>query len=514
MSLKATSWAHSFFHGRAGLRGSYLAALLLVVPGEAYVESTHSTSPDAAPRMHWDSGPGIRVVGGSNSAAYAIAVDSHGSIYVAGETSQSRSQGDRGGKLDSSVNAFFTKLKSDGRTVVFTKIFGGSGDDIASGVAIDRDGNVYVTGDTSSPDFPVLGGVQSSLASAPDAFVTKFDSLGRLVYSTYLGGAGGDRAMGIGVDSVGQAYVAGYTHSTDFPVAHPYQPTFAGGNADAFIAKLSRDGSKLLYSTYFGGGNDRPDIATAIAVSPAGNAYVTGFTNSRDFPVVRPLQPFAGPTDVFVARLDENGTPVFSTFVGGNADDEAMALAIDNEGDVYVTGETESVAFPTTPNSFSTKCKAVATRGPMQFICEGGDVFVLKIQADGSRLVYSTLLRGNGFDVGRAIVAAADGGVFISGLTGSPDFPDGKHTVGKFNGGQYDAFLVELSSDGTSVSDAMFIGGSDDECGCAITLDEKGNPILAGYTSSPDFAWSRNAYSRTPIPPRGSRAAFIKRFRR
>src|SRR5205823_2264904 len=162
------------------------------------------------------------------------------------------------------------------------------------------------------------------------------------------------------------------------------------------------------------------DIGTAIAVDVDGNAYLTGFTNSRDFPTVKPLQPFRGPTDVFISKLNPSGSAlVYSTHLGGSADDEGMAIAVDASGNAYVTGHTESVDFPTTPGAFSTKCVAVHANIPIGDICSGGDAFVSKISPDGSTLAYSTYLNGTGFEVGRGIGVDSTGNAYVTGFTNS-----------------------------------------------------------------------------------------------
>ncbi len=352
--------------------------------------------------------------------------------------------------------------------------------------------------------------MQPALGGAADVFVAKLSADGsQLLYSTYLGGSGGERGQGIAVDASGNAYVTGYTHSTNFPTVNPLQGAFAGGNADAFVLKLNPSGSALIYSTYLGGGNDRPDIGTAIAVDSAGNAYVTGFTNSVDFPTVKPLQPFRGPTDVFVAKLNPGGSVLlYSTHLGGGADDEGMGIAVDASGNAYVTGHTESLNFPTTAGAFSTSCVAVPVRIPIGDICSGGDAFISKLSPDGSALVYSTYLNGRRFEVGRGIAVDSAGSAYVTGFTGSPDFPSVNPLQKAFGGGDFDAFVVKLNPGGSMLTYSTYLGGSGDDGGYGIAVDAAGSAYVTGFTGSPDFP------TRNPLPraSRGFRDVFVAKI--
>src|SRR5205823_3916728 len=220
-------------------------------------------------------------------------------------------------------------------------------------IAIDSEGYAYVTGFTDSADFPTKNAYQSSLAhaGAENAFVTKLNKDGTgLVYSTYLGGSVQDDATGIAVDAHGRASVTGYTDSPDFPTKNAYQSTNQG-SYDAFVTKLSSSGSSLVYSTYLGGSDF--DAGGSIAVDWAGNAYVTGDTSSAHFPTTPGAFQTTyggGADDVFVTKLNANGSLVYSTYLGGELDDYANNIAVDSNGQTYVTGFTNSMFFPTTPD--------------------------------------------------------------------------------------------------------------------------------------------------------------------
>jgi Beta-propeller repeat len=245
-------------------------------------------------------------------------------------------------------------------TLTYSTYLGGNGSDRAAGIAIDSSGNAYVTGGTTSTNFPTAAPLRSTSGGNQDAFVAKLNSSGNgLIYSTYLGGSGGmagspETGTAIAVDATGAAYVTGATSSSDFPVtAGALQTTNLGGGDDAFVSKLNPAGSALVYSTYLGGSS--VDYATGIAVDFAGNAYVTGYTASYDFLSLRALQPGnAGSYDTFLSKLNPAGTSlVFSTYLGGTASDAGSAVAVDSLGNVYVAGLTQSGNFPL-QNAFQT----------------------------------------------------------------------------------------------------------------------------------------------------------------
>lgn len=456
-----------------------------------------------------------RLGGQGNTSGQAIAVDAAGNIYVTGDTLavnfpiKKAIQRKAGGSTD----VFVTKLTTDGK-LLYSTYLGGSGADVGYGIAVDSQGNAYITGDTMSVDFPTVSPLQRSFGGIVDAFIAKLSPDGStLLYSTYIGGSAGDRGQGIAVDHEGNAYVTGFTYSTNFPVTNPILAAFTDDNVHAFVLKLNSNGSKLIYATYLGGGNDRPDIGTGIATDLAGNAYVTGFTNSANFPSVNSLQRFVGPTDVFVTKLNSNGSAfIYSTHLGGKADDEGMAIAADAEGNAYVTGETESVDFPTTPKAYSRSCVPVSTRGAMREICSGGDIFVSKLSPDGSKLIYSTYVNGSGFEVGRSIAVDSSGNAYVTGLTTSVDFPLVKPLQEVFGGGQFDAFVFKLNANGSELIYSTYLGGSDDDAGYGIAVDHAGNAYVTGYTSSPDFIITSPPLRSARKAPRGSRDAFVTKI--
>lgn len=433
--------------------------------------------------------------GSGGDIAYAIGVDSSGDAYVTGETNstdfptlnpQQKSSGGNG-------DGFITKLNPDGTQLVYSTYLGGSGADSITALAVDSKGDVFVTGDTTSTNFPATPQSSSSTSSAAfqtvyggngDAFVAELSSTGNtLTYSSYLGGSGADFGQGIAVDSAGNAYVTGSTQSPDFPTVGPLQPTLAGAS-DAFVTKLNFSGTALVYSTYLGG--SAADTGQGIQVDSSGNAYVAGYTFSTDFPLQDPLQGVnAGNGDAFISELDSSGSAlVFSTYLGGSGRDRAFGLALDSSGNIYVAGDTQSPNFPTTSGAFQT-----AYAG-------NGDAFSTKLSAGGKSLAYSTYIGGSGLDQGNGIAVDSSGDAAVVGFTQSSDFPpvDPFQAILGLTGGSScgstpcaDAFVTELNPSGGAANYSSFLGGSGADFGQAVAVDSTGNLYVAGSTSSNNF---------------------------
>jgi hypothetical protein len=305
-----------------------------------------------------------------------------------------------------------------------------------------------------------------------------------LIYSTFLGGSAQDQGNGIALDSAGNAYVVGYTLSTNFPMMNPLQPNFGGGNGDVFVAKINLSGSALVYSTYLGG--SAFDFAWGIAVDSAGNAYITGSTCSTDFPTVNALQATPGGgfcgglgADAFVSEINSAGSAlVYSTYLGGSGSDGGSGIAVDSAGNTYVVGATASTDFP--------------TKNPLQSTYGGGteDAFVAKVGPSGSALVYSTYLGGSAYDYGGGIAVDSAGNAYVTGATSSTNFPtmnplQPNYGGGTSNGG--DAFVTELNASGSALVYSTYLGGSENDGGAGITVDSAGNAYVVGTTASLNF---------------------------
>ncbi len=352
--------------------------------------------------------------------------------------------------------------------------FGGMDTDAAYGIALDPNGNVYLSGGTFSTDFPTFNAFQPGNSGDCDGFILKFDLKGSAsLYSTYAGGSDEDQGEAIALDANGNVYIVGQTYSPNFPISSGSFQSNYEGEADVFILKLDPSGSALIYSTYVGGSWD--DQGIDIAVDAAGNAYVTGYTYSQDFPTSSPLQAAnGGYYDAFALKLNPAGNAlVYSTYVGGEDTDFALGIAIDDAGNAYITGGTYSLEFP--------------TASPLIASNSGGcDIFVLKLNAAGNALVYSTFIGGGLDDEGMDIAVDDMGNAYVTGDTNSTDFFTA-NPLQAANGGDYDAFVLKLNVAGSVLIFSTYIGGSGEDYGKGIDLDDFGNAYVTGDTNSTDF---------------------------
>jgi len=402
-----------------------------------------------------------------NQGAFGIALDPARNAYVVGLTSIN------------GRDVVITKINADGTSVLYTSYLGGTLDEWAPAITVDSAGNAYLTGSTQSTDFPTKNAIQSTNHGYYDAFVTKISPDGsKLVYSTYLGGSVGDFADSIAVDKAGNAYVAGTTGSTDFPLANALRSS-ASGQGDGFVAKINPTGSAFVYSTYLTGSNGA--YASGVVADSNGNAYVIGGTESQDFPTSHPLQPYHGARDAFLSKINPAGSAfVYSTFLGGSGEEDPGALALDSASNVYVVGSTTSTDFPTV--------------NPIQATNAGSwDVFVTKVNSGGNALVYSTYLGGSGNDradspligggTGAGIAVDSAGNVSIAGSTASSDFPV-HNAIQPKSGGGGDAFVAEINPSGNALLYSTYLGGPGAESGAGLAVDSRGSAYVAGATSS------------------------------
>jgi hypothetical protein len=445
--------------------------------------------------------------GKGGDVAYGIAVDSSGEACITGVTNSADfpvATAEQS-KYAGSGDAFVAKLSSDGTKLVYSTYFGGSGSDTAAAIAVDATGDAFITGTTTSSDFPITStAFQATYGGNGDAFVAELGSAGnQLVYSSYLGGLGADSGQAIAVDSSGDAYVTGSTQSADFPTVSALQPANAGAS-DAFIAKVNFSGSALLYSTYLGGA--QADVGQGIKVDGSGNAFIIGYTFSSDFPTYNPLQAAnAGAPDAFVAEVNAAGSAlVFSTYLGGSGDDRGYGIALDASGNIYLVGASQSADFPTTSNAFQTGYQG------------NGDAFVSKLNSTGSALTYSTFLGGTGVDRGNSIVVDSSGNAYITGFTQSSNFPTQNpvQAIMGISGGSScgtapcsDAFVTQLNPSGSGLVYSTYLGGSGADFGQGIALDTSGDAYVAGSTSSANFPAIVGAYQGSLVGLAGN--AFV-----
>jgi len=449
-------------------------------------------------------------LGGSGSdLALGGTIDSNGNIYVAGVTSSydfpttsgAFDRGFNGGNTD----FFISKISPSGDLVYSTYIGGSANDYDASagepyvfGMTIDSSGNVYMTGQTFSSDFPTTTGALSrTLKGNSDAFVLKLHSAGdSLIYSTFIGGSGDDQGAGIAVDASGYAYVAGTTWSSDFPTTTgAFDRTHHGGDSDMFAIKLNPAGSSLVYSTFLGGSGW--DQATKIAIDNSGNAYILGGGNSTDYPTTTGAYDRSGDGtfhDIYLTKLNATGSGIVaSTFLGGSNKDWAESISIDYNGNVFIAGDTQSSDFPTTPGAYDRNFE-----GP-----HGG--YISKFDSNLGTLLASTYFKGF-----PSVTTDSSGNVYAAGITGSSSFPttpgayDNTFHGGVSNGGLLldgycapsgcDAFVSKLDNNLTTILASTFLGGSGNEtCGARLS---SGKVFLICSTTSTDLP-IKNGFDRT-----------------
>ncbi len=462
----------------------------------------------------------------------AIAVDTAGNAYLTGFTASldfpvtagSFQLTNPASSTNGSSTAFIAKLNASGTALLYATYLGGSGvsgdveGDIGNSIAVDSSGNAYVSGWTYSSDFPLstYAYQRTNLAAAANegatGFVSKLNATGTsLLYSTYLGGSILDFATTLVLDSKDNAYVAGFTFSGDYPTTSgAYQTSnhsFNNGGWNAFVSKLNPAAtvakSSLVYSTYLGGTGESEDniafsglgyyAAEGLGVDSLGDAYVAGFANSNDFPVTASayqktnLAYTEGGTNLTVSKLNPTGTGlIYSTYIGGNSPtgDYSTALAIDSSGDAYVTGFTFSSTYPTTTGAFQTQNSSVGTTA-----------FVTKLNPAGTGLVYSTFLGGSGGDSAYALAVDSTLDAYLTGETGSTDFPVTGNAFQSTNAAaQGTAFLTELNPAGSAELYSTFMGGSVSESGYGVALGKAGAVYLTGFTASPDFPVTPDAF--------------------
>jgi Beta-propeller repeat len=366
--------------------------------------------------------------------------------------------------------------------LAYSTYLGGSDDEGIFGIRFDKEGNIYVAGETSSLDFPAKDAFQNAVGGNYDAFVSKFDPAGaKLIYSTYLGGSLYDHAVGLQLDESGSAYISGITFSPDFPTKNAWQ-SLPGGGADGFLAKLGPSGAELVFSTYLGGSGF--DAVSALAVDDDHNIYVAGFTNSQNFPVTpgglqRSCDGGAHPGfctgDAFVTKFAASGHRlVYSTYLGGSNFDEAAGLAVDEQGRAYVAGQTSSGDFP--------------TRNPYQGLLRGpANAFVTELNAAGSEAIFSTFLGGNRFDSATDVALDEEQHVYVTGVTGSTNFPVLHAFQSNNRGGPADGFLSKLDAQSSQLIYSTYIGGSGWDYAFRVAVNGEEEASVVGFTTSTDF---------------------------
>lgn len=449
---------------------------------------------------------------GGYQGGVAIAVGADGSAYVAGWASTVNFPivNPLPGGASRPTNLrypFVVKFAPDGQSLLYATYFGGSQYDQVSGLAVDGAGSAVLVGNTSSSDFPTANALQTTLRGTTNAFVTKLTPAGdALVYSTYLGGSGGDSATGVALDLAGNAYVGGTTSSSDFPLANPYQAALlANATQGGFVTKMSPQGA-MIYSTYLGGGScnqGQPycDSLAWIAVDSAGSAYVAGNTTNASFPTQSPITGQSCP-GLFVTKFDPSGaTLAYSTCISDRSGlDVSSGIAVDSAGSAYLLANAIATAstLPTV-NAYQAANHAVS----------GTNAYVAKLTPAGDALVYATYLGGSGpYDSASGIAVDAKGHAYVSGTAGSSDFPL-LNAMSYRPPGPTTPFLTEFDPSGAALVYSTLVGGGGNTQALALALDAQGDAYLTGVTDDRAFfpvvnalkgAWDQPATSVAPAP--------------
>ncbi len=437
-----------------------------------------------------------------------IAVDNSGNVYVAGYTDSADFPLASLGSLPSNTDhVFVAKLDSTGSNLVYADYIGGNSDDYAVALVLDNANEVYVTGSTQSSNFPVVNAYQSQQPGPSTGFVTRISADGSaILYSTYLGGNNYDQPAGIAIDNSGEVMVAGYTQSQNFPVANAYQATAQANQGGiygtyGFLTKFSVDGSSLVYSTYFAGNSNVEEggccwvspfnTINAIAADADGNAYVTGSTNTYNFPVTSGSYSTTNTTQqnatvAFVSKFNSAGGLDYSTYFydPSGYTVSTASIAVDGSGSAYITGSAYSdTTFPVTSTS-------ICNPGTQGSAC--GNAFVTKFNPAASALTYSTFLGANNDATPSSITLDANNDAYVLASSSSSSFAevDGIEAYDS----QDDVMLVEIDPDGSSQLFATYIGGSGDDEPSGIVVDADGNMYIAGSTDSDDLPATQGAF--------------------
>ncbi len=466
--------------------------------------------------------------GNSGDTAWAVAINPNdGSVYVAGQTfsTQFSTPGAyqanyRGGSL--AGDAFVARLDASGTNLIYLTYLGGSSDDAAYGLAVDGAGNAYVCGATDSKDFPIMNAIPggTNIHGIPDAIlniypsdaiVAELDAGGsNLIYSTYLGAESYEAAYGIAIDPAGNAFVTGFTYSTNFPGTantSAYQPYIGCKNNaftfhfNAFVTEIAAGGHSLKYSTYLGGTN--ADSGRAIAYNNH-QVFVAGYTTSTNFPNTNAIAGFQylnGSSntinlsyDAFVAAFtvsDTNLNLLYSTLLGSTNSDLAYGIAADATGNAYVVGSTSSGNFPSINTIATNLLTSYVRTNTVGVLATNGFVSQVKWNGSNAYLGYSAIFGGIGNDVATAIALDPAGNAFVTGYATSTGFPVTKSSIfGSLratNSGGSDAFVIAFNSDASALLYSTYLGGEADDFGYGIAVDSAGSACIVGQTFSTSF---------------------------
>jgi hypothetical protein len=424
--------------------------------------------------------------GSNDDEASSVQVDSSRFIYVAGETNSQDfpiTAGAYQTTLKNSRDCFIAKYSPDGSQLIYSTFVGGDGIDRALDIAVHNDGKVYITGSTTSDNFPLSANPfqnkRKNLDQGSDAFIAALQSDGKsLLYSSYFGGQFNDVSESIVSDKSGFIYITGKTDGPkEFPIKNAFQNVFGGGTSDGFITKFSSDLSSIIYSSFLGGELD--DYPNALTVNDSGSVFVVGQTQSRKFPVTpfTVSNVFAGGIfDSFITRISNDGSSIsYSALIGGSGDDIATSIITDIFDNAYVVGNSNSANFPITVIAADTSYNGKT------------DAYCYKLSPNGGRFLFSSFIGGTNDEYARSVSIDPCFAVYISGYTNSNDIPISDNPIQNQLGGEFDGFLTKINADGNLFVYGTYIGGSSDDKCLASTVDSTGAVTLVGYTTSANF---------------------------
>jgi PKD repeat protein len=429
----------------------------------------------------------------STDYAYAINIDPNGNAIISGYTYSTNmpvTPGAYQSSIPYSYTGFVTKMNATGNGLVFCTYLGGTNSyTYIYGCGTDQYSNTYVCGYTGASNFPVTNAFQSSIGGGADGFVSKLNTNGSsLIYSSFIGGSSTEYSYAMAVDPDGYAYITGYTSSSNFPTTSGAKQTSMASSPDAYVVKVGPTGSRV-YSTYLGGTGG--EYGYGIAADNSGNAYVTGYTYSSNFPTTTgAYQTTYGYYDPYITKVSPTGNAwVYSTYIPGNINsDYAYGICVNSNGEAAITGYCYSSNFPTTPGAIQTTISTTP------------DAFVLKMNAAGNGLIFSTFLGGNNTDYGRGIACDATGNIYVGGYDYSTNFvgitPDGYRTTLSTTP---DAFMTAFSPTGAKLY-GTFLGGSSSDLGYyfqCIGANANSEVAVGGYTSSTNFPVTSGCYQST-----------------
>lgn len=439
---------------------------------------------------------GTYVGGASDDTAQAVAIDAQGNAIITGYTYSAQFPGQTGTRSDRQV--FVTKMNAAGSAVIFSQVFGGSDDEEGRGVAVDSQGNIWITGATESQNFPTVGPLAGSYSGGSmDTFVAKLSPAGEILMAAYMGDDASDQGNGIALDPQGNAYIAAESGARFGPVA--------------MIMKLAASGDQVLYKGYFGEadhGFDRGTRPRAVAVNAQGQLYIVGRTNTPAFPTPNGLYTQCGDfaaqggdcdyADGFLTVINADGTSIlYGSYLGGAIGDEATAVALDQDENIYITGTTFADNFPV-KNAFQSQ-----KVGPDNF----ADGFLTKLSPNGDALLFSTYYAGDQWDEPSSIVLDAAGTAYIAGLTSSNDLPvpgaiqseiTGICIVGSNERMCYDGFVAAFSPTG-ALNWATYLGGTFDDTAKGLAIGPDGGVFVTGNTESFGFPTTVGAFQPAKV---------------